>query len=123
MNDPNDPYSLHYVSDAGSHKDFGYGDGERLQYQNPDVPDGVEHGNAYSDRMHQWDYKKFNRCCKEVWGNEGQYFDPPARTPAQIEQFLTLYRGKPTKLIRIVRQVNVSNGFPLWFFEYYTVAE
>jgi len=74
-------------------------------------------GNAvYSDRLYQWDYKKFNSCCQEVFGDTGQYFDN--RKPEDIERFLSLYLGTNVKLTAIQKECNVSSGFPLWVFFY-----
>lgn len=72
---------------------------------------------VYSDRLYQWDSQKFNACCREVWGNEGQYFDD--RSPEDIERFLQLYFDKPgIRLTRIVECCNQSSGYPLWYFNY-----
>lgn len=71
---------------------------------------------VYSDRLMQWDYKKFNKCCKKVWGNEGQLFYN--RKPEDIEKFLSLYWNKEIKLTAIEEGCNVSNGYPIWIFYY-----
>jgi len=71
---------------------------------------------VYSDRLYQWDYKKFNSCCQEVFGDTGQYFDN--RKPEDIERFLSLYLGTNVKLTAIQKECNVSSGFPLWVFFY-----
>jgi len=81
-----------------------------------------KHGNCsavYSDRLWDWDFKKYNRCCKEVWNNEGQYFSN--RSPESIERFLRLYNDKPDlKLVKISEGCNVGNGYPYWIFWYIT---
>jgi hypothetical protein len=73
---------------------------------------------VYCDRMWQQDWDKYNKCCREVWGNEGQYFDN--RTPESIEKFLSLYYNRPIKLTIIMEGCNWSTGYPVWifFFEY-----
>jgi len=71
---------------------------------------------VYSDRLMQWDFKKFNKCCKKVWGNEGQYFYN--REPEDIEKFLNLYWSKEIKLTTIEEGCNVSSGYPIWIFYY-----
>ena len=72
---------------------------------------------VYSDRMFQQSPSKFNVCCQEVWGNTGQYFD--SRCPYEIEKFLQLYYEDLTiKLTWIVEDCNVSNGYPLWYFQF-----
>ena len=75
---------------------------------------------AYSDRMMQWDYDKFNRCCQEIFGNQGQYFNN--REPAEIEKFLRKYFGKPNLvLVRILESCNQATGYPLWYFRWIEV--
>jgi len=71
---------------------------------------------VYSDRLMQWDYKKFNKCCNEIWDNEGQYFSN--RNPKDIEKFLSLYWDKEIVLTAIEECCNVSNGYPIWIFYY-----
>lgn len=73
--------------------------------------------NAYSDRLFQWDSDKFNKACIEVWGNKGQRFDN--RTSSEIEQFLRIYTGNgKLKLVWVVQECNVSNGYPVWYFQW-----
>ncbi len=79
--------------------------------------EGKSNGADYSDRLMQFDYDKFNRCCKEVWDNEGQYFDLNSRSPEQIERFLQLYyEDDEIKLIDIIEECNASSGYPVWCF-------
>ena len=74
---------------------------------------------VYSDRMMSWDFDKFNRCCQEVFGDRGQFFDNlDERTPKDIEKFLCMYFEKEIKLTAIVQGCNQSNGNPLWVFIY-----
>jgi hypothetical protein len=68
----------------------------------------------YSDRLYQQDWKKYNKCCQEVFGNQGQYFDE--RDPKLTEKFLCLFYEKQVKLCWIEEHCNVSNGYPLWLF-------
>lgn len=89
--------------------------GEIIQYENNSIE---SNSSVYSDRMYQWDSNKFNTCCKKIFGNESQYFYSN-RTVEQIEKFLRLYLKKNITLVRITRHTNVSNGFPLWLFDYY----
>lgn len=79
---------------------------------------GESNAGVYSDRLMQWDYDKYNRCCKEVWGDKGQYFD--SRKPTEIERFLQLYNeNDDIKLIDIIEGCNASNGYPFWAFKYF----
>lgn len=71
---------------------------------------------VYSDRLYQWDYKKYNKCCREIWGNEEQYFS--SRRPKDIEKFLSKYFNKEIKLTVIMQGVNACKGYPYWIFYY-----
>ena len=71
---------------------------------------------VYSDRLFQWNYDKFNRCCQEVFKNQGQYFSE--RDPKEIEKFLSLYFEKEVKLMAITQGCNASTGYPYWVFFY-----
>ena len=94
------------------------------EYQNYYAPhivwkgkeDIKESNTVYSDRLIQWDYEKYNECCKSIWNNEGQYFNN--REPEDIEKFLNLYFNKKVKLTAIMRGCNVSNDYPYWIFYY-----
>ena len=77
---------------------------------------------AYSDRLLQWDWDKFNECCRKVWNNHGQLFGD--RKPKQIEQFLQIYYNNPKlKLVVIMEGCNVSSGYPIWAFFFNTGEE
>lgn len=69
---------------------------------------------VYSDRLFQWDYEKYNKCCQEVFENQGQQFYE--RNPKEIEKFLGIYFEKQIKLTAIVQGCNQSNGHPYWVF-------
>lgn len=72
---------------------------------------------AYSDRLFQWDTKKYNSLCEKHFGNTGQYFS--RRNPSTIESFLRDYfDNQELRLIVIQEGCNVSNGYPFWVFHY-----
>lgn len=72
----------------------------------------------YSDRLFTSDALKYNMACREVWGNEGQYFD--SRTPKDIEKMLQIiYENPKLKLYRILKSCNASSGYPVWYFAWY----
>ena len=71
---------------------------------------------VYSDRLYQWDWEKYNKCCYEIFGNTGQYFDN--RKPEDIEKFLSLYFGNEVKLCVLMQYCNKATGFPYWRFDY-----
>ena len=73
---------------------------------------------VYSDRMWPWDSKKFNSLTLKYFGDTGQMFYEN-RPVKLVESFLCEYLSKEVKLVRITRQKNVSNGYPLWLFEYH----
>ena len=71
---------------------------------------------VYSDRLYQWDYEKYNKCCQEVFKNQGQRFNQ--RDPKEIEKFLSMYFDERIKLTAIMQGCNQSSGFPYWIFLY-----
>lgn len=71
---------------------------------------------AHSDRLYEWDSKKFDSCCKKVFGNTGQLFNK--RSPKKINKFLNMYLGKEVVLTAILQCCNQSTGFPYWCFLY-----
>lgn len=71
---------------------------------------------VYSDRLYQWDWEKYNRCCQEVFENQGQMFYQ--REPKEIERFLSMYFDKEIKLTAVMQGCNQSSGFPYWIFLY-----
>lgn len=71
---------------------------------------------VYSDRLYQWDSKKYDKCCEEIFGNHGQYFDD--RNPKDINKFLNMYLGKEVKLTAVLQGCNRSTGYPFWKFVY-----
>jgi hypothetical protein len=74
-------------------------------------------GDAYSDRLLQWDRDKYNRCAEAVWGDHRQMFG--SSEVAEIEQFLRLYCGDAGLVLTcILEGCNVSSGYPLWFFRW-----
>ena len=89
--------------------------GGTIQYDN-----GIKAKHTvYSDRMHQWDYKKYNDCCRKVWSNEGQQFYSDRR-PEDVEKFLRLYTSDESlTLCRIIRYKRM-NGYCVWRFDYNT---
>ena len=71
---------------------------------------------VYSDRMMQWDLEKYNKCCREVFQNEGQMFGN--RKPKQIEKFLSKYLGEDILLTAIIQGCHWITGFPYCAFYY-----
>lgn len=73
-------------------------------------------GGVYSDRIYRWDYDKFDKLSMKYFGDKGQYFT--GREPSDIEGFLQEYLDKELELIFIKQYVNMSSGYPLWYFGY-----
>ncbi len=72
---------------------------------------------VYSDRLWQWDYGKYEACVKKVFGDHRQMFYDA--TPDQIERLLRLYYNDDSiRVILIMEYCNVSNGYPVWRFDF-----
>lgn len=72
---------------------------------------------VYTDRLYQWDYKKHNTLCQKHFKNEGQYWD--RRNPELIQAFLRDYLDNPNLVLtKIIEYCNVSNGYPVWRFDF-----
>ena len=74
---------------------------------------------VYSDRLWQWDYKKYNTLMEKHFGNQGQIFYDV--NPTKMQSFLRDYMDdQELELIAIMQGCNVSSGFPLWTFHFKT---
>lgn len=74
-------------------------------------------GTVYTDRLLQWDYEKTRELMKKHFGNTSDYWNQIK--PKKIESFLQERLNDPTiKLVLIMEYCNVSNGYPLWRFDY-----
>ena len=71
---------------------------------------------VYSDRLWQWDSKKYDKCCQEVFKNTGQKFN--SRNPEGIQRFLSMYFDKEVRLTAILCGCNYATGFPYLVFYY-----
>lgn len=81
--------------------------------------DKKANGSVYTDRLYQWDYKKYNKLCEKHFGNKGQYFDQ--RKPEKIEAFLRDYTdNQELILIEIIEYCNQATGFPVWRLDYFS---
>jgi hypothetical protein len=78
----------------------------------------VANGTIYSDRLLMWDFDKHDKLCQKHFGNRGQYWNH--REPEKVEAFLRDWcEDEELVLVRVSEYCNVSNGFPLWRFDYY----
>jgi len=84
--------------------------------------DETSNASVWTDRLLQWNYRKFRVLGKRVWktGGEMVWFNNMKKGNAEkVERFLRLYYNNPTiKLTRIVEYCNASNGFPVWHLIY-----
>lgn len=71
---------------------------------------------VYSDRLWEWNHEKYDKCCQEVFKDNGQQFNN--RNPDAVEKFLSLYFEKEVILTAIVQGCNRSSGFSYWIFYY-----
>lgn len=74
------------------------------------------HSAVYSDRLYQWDYEKYNKCCHEVFKVKGQHFGKA--DPKNIEKFLSMYFDKDIKLKAVTQGCNQADGNAYWVFFY-----
>ena len=82
-----------------------------VQYK---AADTYQHA-VYSDRLWQWDNKKYDELCKKHFGNQGQYWS--SRGVEQIQAFLRDYNdNQELVLVGIMEGCNASDGFPYWVF-------
>ncbi len=71
----------------------------------------------WSDHILRRDYKKYNKCLMEVFGNEGQIWS--SRDFKSIEKFLKLYlEDESIELVRVLEGCNQSSGYPVWAFQF-----
>jgi hypothetical protein len=66
--------------------------------------------------LFQWDYEKYNTLAKKYFGDESQYWY--TREPAIVQTFLSEWVGYDVNLVRITEHCNVSNGYPVWSFDF-----
>ncbi len=82
---------------------------------------GNDFKGAYTDRLFQWDTKKYNEARKKVFDNISQHFDDP---PKQIEEFLRAYYDDDSIVIALIcKGCNWANGFPVWYLGWITEAK
>lgn len=71
---------------------------------------------AYSDRLQQWNFEKYNTCIHNMLKTSGWLFS--FENSNFTEYFLSSYYGKNIKLTAIAKGCNVSSGFPYYVFFY-----
>lgn len=70
---------------------------------------------VYSDRLlGEFSQEVLKAAKLKHFKSDGDFYDK--RDPKDVERFLSELYGKPVKLIVIIQDCNVSNGFPLWAF-------
>lgn len=96
--------------------DYPYSYDEFVIWKKDYNPNSTKLITLYSDRLVTQNREKFNKYCKEIWNNEGQYFYKEERNTEDIELFLKKYLDKNIKLVVILEGCNKSNGYPVWRF-------
>lgn len=87
-----------------------------VQWRNGTKPNHT----VYTDRLYQWDSKKYNELCRKHFGDEAQYWDLHKRPVERIQDFLRDYLAKPDLVLCIVTEhCNQASGFPLWRLDYF----
>lgn len=71
---------------------------------------------VYSDRLYQWNPKKYNELRKKHFNDIAQLWDNS--DIEKIEDFLSDYFEKKVKLLKVLRGENQSTGYPYWVFGY-----
>lgn len=75
----------------------------------------------YTDRLHQWDYRKYDSIAREVYTEGARPFDSHHCRGDLIEVFLQKYHNDPTiKLLRVIEYCDASSGYPTWRLDYVT---
>jgi hypothetical protein len=118
------------MNNAGFITGFGFPQyGERTPFTHPysydefiiyDDTDGIDrsqiHAN-YSDRLYQWDYRKFDMAMKQTTGDTRQRFS--GLSVEQLSKFLQLYHDDTSiRCVKLVQGCNQSNGYPYWILFY-----
>jgi len=73
---------------------------------------------AYSDRLYQWNPKKYDKLCNKYFGSTAEYWND--RKITDIIAFLKDYFDAPElKLILLSETCNAAHGTPYWRFDVY----
>lgn len=77
-------------------------------------------GSAYSDRMMEWDFDKFQKSLIKIFGNKSQLFYKSHKSPDKVELFLREYFDDDSiLLLEVKHSINQYTGYPVWCFIYY----
>ena len=82
--------------------------GEKTIEENPLLYHALQ--SAYIDRMRQWDSEKFEKACQEAFHTDNIY-RVIGYTPAQVENFISIYNGYKCILAEINEEYNPGNGY------------
>lgn len=102
---------------------------ERTPFEHPYTYDGFiiwrgldnnqRTGTVYSDRLNQWDNKKFKELSLKHFDKES--FNFGRCEPKKLEAFLCDYLEKEIKLVFIMEYCNKSQGYPYYRIDYQDV--
>ncbi|MBO9428818.1 hypothetical protein [Sulfitobacter sp. R18_1] len=76
---------------------------------NKERMDGID--SVYSDRMREWDPKKYEAACKK-----SKFRGIDSCTKTQAKAFIEAYYDDKYECVGVGRACNVSNGYPLGLF-------
>lgn len=87
-------------------------------------PDPRCNGSDWTDRLEEWDHKKFHELAKEIYVGNARPFNSLNCRGELIEKFLRRYYDEPKlELLRVIEFCNQSSGYPLWRLDYVMPAK
>ena len=110
------PFNIHGEPVERTKADHPYGYDSHLVLRHRENVEGM--CGTYSDRMEQWDYKKYYDL-KQKFAPRSHGSSWNGAGGKEIEDFLRAYFDKPElQFIGMEEGCNVSNGYPYWVFFY-----
>ena len=91
-----------------------------VEYQNPRIHRNDADGDAYDDRMREWDYKKHEKAMEDTReAIKSKYID--FKNPRHVEIYLRFYWEDPElTLVTILHGCNQASGYPVFYFRWQT---
>lgn len=76
-------------------------------------------GTDYTDHYLTWNFAKHDELSQKIFGNKAQ-LHWAQRSPKLIEQFIREFHDNDSIVLTdVIEYCNVSNGYPVWRFDYY----
>ena len=95
---------------------------EKVIYKDYKISRAIDRQDAYIDRMHQWDPKKFNECRSKLENKIANGRTVQGLKVKDIELFLTLYNGYPCRLSMITENTGYD-GYDYTYLEWVKVSD